>query len=109
MTLILVQGDQYNVPVQVTLNGTVITPDNSTDVRIQMGDTLYSYADNELTYDSDAKAYLFPLTEEQTRNMGKAAFFQVGVKQGTDISYSPEEIITIEQSIITEAWDDDGE
>lgn len=48
--IIIQQGDQYSIGFSVTDNDNIVTPSTVDDVRIQIGDSLKSYRDNELVF-----------------------------------------------------------
>lgn len=62
----MMQGDAYSVPVTITAqDGTVVTPDMVTCVEITIGNLSRKYP-GAVTFDEDAGAWQFPLTQQQT-------------------------------------------
>lgn len=104
---IIHRGDQYAIPVTITLNGEPVTPDDVTDVRVKIGTNMQSYANSGgLTYDTDNDVWLFHLTETMSFAMDSETYFQAGVKVGDnpDFIYSPSTYIVVGDNIITQNW-----
>ena len=106
----IIQGDQYAIPFPVYLGQELVTPDNVEGVRIQLGDTLKEWPDDngDLTYDGDRGVWCWPVTEEQTRawTAGTRIPAQIGVNLGGgDFRYCPTFHLEIGPNIITEAWE----
>lgn len=98
------QGDQYAIPIYVQQDELLITPDNCSDLRIQIGNVLRTYSKGELTYNSEEGVWEFPLTEEMSRSFGPYSTAQVGIKIGNDYVYSRPVTIEFGSSLITEGW-----
>lgn len=60
------QGDQYMIPMTVSNNGTIMTPDIVDGMRIMIGKYMEVYPGGELDFDSDTDKWLFPLTEKMS-------------------------------------------
>lgn len=103
-TTTIQQGDQYGIPLEIRFGETVITPDNCSDLRVQIGDVLYSYSKGELTYNAEDEVWEFRLTEEMSRSFGPYTSYQVGVKIGDDFIYSRPITIDFAQSLIRKEW-----
>ena len=98
------QGDQYAVPFVVRLGGELVTPAMGCEVRIQLAGELHSSAE-DLAYNAESQVWELPLTEAVSRALaGGTAPYQVGVKIGDVIRYSPVARLTVGQSIIKAVW-----
>lgn len=99
------QGDQYAISFQIKLSGEVVTPDNVDDVRIQVRKDLRNIADASLVYNSNKETWDYFLTEEMTRTITASSVeYQVGIKIGNNIRYSPVKKLPVGQSIIKDQW-----
>lgn len=112
------QGDQYGLPVSITVDGKNAIPGQPAlgddthihvdAVRVQIGEFLKSSEDEDgVTYDSVADTWLYPLTEYESRRIGTGRVeIQKGVKINGSYIYAPAETIQVDRSLIREAWDD---
>lgn len=99
------RGEQYAIPFTLHLKGNLVTPENVTDVRIQVDDELREYSKSELVYDSEQSAWLFPLTEEKSRAFVNNYFeYQVAVKKDGEIFMSNTVTVNVARSIIETGW-----
>ena len=80
------EGDQYLIPFGIKAKSRVITPENSTDVIIALGDMVKSYGEGELIF-ADNK-YYFPLNKEESLAMPKDATCQIEIHINQDILHS---------------------
>ena len=113
------QGDQYGLPVSITVDGKNAIPGQPElgddthvhvdGVRVQIGEILKSSEDEDgVTYDSEADTWLYPLTEIESRRVGTGRVeVQIAVKINDSYIYAPAETVQVDRSLITEAWDDD--
>jgi hypothetical protein len=60
------QADIYDIPITITLEDDVVSPDNVDDVIIAIGEMVRSYKKGTLKFDEGQ--WIFPLSEE-TRKM----------------------------------------
>lgn len=60
------QADIYDIPITITLEDEVVSPDNVDDVIIAIGEMVRSYKKGTLKFDEGQ--WIFPLSEE-TRKM----------------------------------------
>lgn len=105
--MIIYQGDQYAIPFKIRIKGTVITPENSDDVRIQIEDTLYQASDETLQFNSEKNTWEVFLTEEMTRAfIDGGIVYQVGVKMGDVIRHGAKRRLKIDDNIIRAEWSD---
>lgn len=103
---VIVQGDQYLLPVKIITNNSTVTPDDVDDIRIQLDNNLKSYSDGEITFNDTTNEWLYPLTEEMTQQFNNVLVpIQVGIKVGTEIMYSATIDINVGQSIIKKEWE----
>ena len=105
--MVVYQGDQYAIPFKVRIGSTIITPENSDDVRIQIEDTLYQASDNTLHFNSLKNTWDIFLTEEMTRAFSSGTVeYQVGVKIGENIRHTSKRRLKIDNNIIKAEWSD---
>lgn len=106
MLNIITKGDQYYIPVIITLNSAAVTPENASDVRVKIGNYLQSYSDESLSYDTENRVWLFEMSEDMSRSFSRSEKFQVGVKfsNGSEFIYSRASEIPIGENIIGEMW-----
>ena len=103
----LYRGDQYAIPFVVKLKDTLVTPEMVEDVRIQIGDSLRELASESLSYNPEKQTWDFYVTEEFTRSLtGRTVLYQVGIKVGGEIRYSPTKQLPIGDNIIKAVWSD---
>lgn len=86
--MIIMQGDQYGIPVQIETESGIANSGTFADVEIVVGSFVKSLLAKEqekkLSYDSEAQAFLFPITQEESfamRNVIQPV--QVRVKTGS--------------------------
>ena len=96
------QSEQYNLPVNVHVGDTVITPEDCTNVIVQLGEYTKDYLSGTLLWDDEAKLYLFPLTSDMTDGITKTVswMFQIGIEIGEDYVLSDVQTVLIRKSII---------
>ena len=103
----LYRGDQYAVPFVVKLKDEIVTPEMVADVRIQIGSDLREMTSHSLTYNPDNQTWDFYVTEDFTRSLsGRIVLYQVGIKIGEEIRYSPAQQLPIGDNIIKAVWSD---
>ena len=105
--MIIQQGDQYAISFRIKIGNTVATPQTVDDVRVQIKTELKEISDASLVYNSEKQTWDYYLTEEMTRAILTASVdYQVGVKVGSNIRYSPVKRLQVGHSIIKDAWSD---
>lgn len=114
------QGDQYGLPVSITVDGKKAIPGQPAlgddthvhvdGVRVQIGEILKSSEDEDgVTYDGTADTWLYPLTETESRRIGTGRVeVQIAVKINDSYIYAPAETVQVDRSLIREAWDNDS-
>lgn len=106
MLNIIHRGDQYFIPVYIIRNSEPVTPENSVDVRVKIGNYMQTFSGETLSYDTENRIWLFYLSEEMSRSMNGEELFQVGVKYsgGSEFIYSQPSVVKIGSNIIGERW-----
>ena len=106
------QGDAFAFPLTIAAaDGTIITPDNCTDVKVLVkGLTAKSYLAETLTAEEDGGEYtgrwLYPMSQADTLSLSGSVPVQAQVKfadgtiLGTGVLYA-----NVAESIITTAWE----
>lgn len=115
------QGDQYALPIQIkNSEGTVISPDNCYDVKIQVGDLdekswrageIYPQMEEEEGVEVFAGYWCYPLSQKETLTLTSATQVQAQVKFGDDtVVGTPVTKMRVGQSIIqTDEWPEQQE
>lgn len=110
------QGDQYGLPVSITVDGKKAIPGlpelgddthvHVDGVRVQIGEILKSSEDEDgVTYDSEADTWIYPLSEYESRRIGTGRVeVQIAVKINDSYIYAPVQRILVEPGIIREKW-----
>ena len=89
----MMQGDSYRLPIQVTMNGEVVTLNMVEDVEVMLGGIRKTLGDGSVSYDDAQEAYLVSLSQEDTFRLRGGANVQVRVKflsgdvLGVDLGY----------------------
>ena len=106
--MVIHQGEQFRVPFTVKVWGDIATPENIDGLKIKL-DRIQREYPGDLEYDETEQVWLFPLYEEDTLDlMTGSRNCQIAVKIGTDILKTDVFGVSIKNSIIREAWSDDG-
>ena len=84
--MVIYQGDQYSIPFYVKMGEESITPENSKDVVIALGDNAKGYAEGKLVFLDGS--YLYKLTAEETLLLDDDVSCQVQVFIGKDVLHS---------------------
>ena len=111
MTTVIVQGDQYYIPIIITQDTTVITDENADDVKIKIDAIAKKASAGEISYSAytygteERHAWLFPVTQLQTLSWRAGVIpIQVQIKQGDAIIGSEVQQIPVDFSIIGDEW-----
>lgn len=99
----ITQGDEYPIPVLLTINGTTITDEMAEGVRIAIGTSVCTYPNGTLTYENGL--WYYPLTQAVSYGLkaGKAKF-QVQVKMNGKIIGTKTKEVDIDGNIIKGEW-----
>ena len=98
------QGDQYTIPITVTLGSVPVTDQNVVGLKVQFGDVVKEWP-GDITYDDGS--FLYPITQEETMALGGVAPFQVQINtDNTTILTSDVGTLEVGRSLIMEAWDE---
>lgn len=85
------QFDQYVQPFTIKQGTTPITPQNTVDVAIKIGDVRYSRSEGTLVYDSASGKWLALIKQEQTQS-AFALPMQAEVTFANDATFNKPEI-----------------
>lgn len=106
----IMQGDKYALPISIRQGDVAITNANADGLRIHVGDLEHRFPDGELIYSSSDSAWMFPLTQEETLNMGGSESVQAEIIVGENIFRSDVSRVDVGRSIIMTPWEvADGE
>ena len=79
----IMQGDEYDVNIALTdSDGEPITDTGVTDVEVGLGGITKTYADGDVTFDSETNQWVFHLSQAETSGFKGILSFQVRVKFG---------------------------
>ncbi len=84
---IIMQGDQYIIPITIKYNGDYIDITNVKAIQIMIGELVKYYKNDgvgEISYNNETKEFYFPLTQEETFNMSGSQDCQVRIKFEND-------------------------
>ena len=99
------QGDQYLIPITVTLGSVPVTSENVQGVKVQIGDVAKTWP-GEITYDDGT--FYYPITQSESLAIGHVAPFQVQLDtDGSTILTSTVGMMDVDRSIILEVWSDE--
>ncbi|MBQ5900231.1 MAG: hypothetical protein IIW86_00060 [Clostridia bacterium] len=76
----MMQGDQYNIPIEILADDGVTDPTVFDDVEIVIGPLVKTMVKEQISYDTERKVFLFPLLQKESMNMPQKAKAQVRVK-----------------------------
>ena len=98
----IIQGDQYSLPFTITSkkDGTKIIPDIVSKVDIQLGEQVYSFPNNGLTYENEK--WVLWLDKGTSQNFPKFIDAQIGVEfndEPTSIRHSLIKRIPIQKKL----------
>lgn len=80
---IIMQGDQYVIPIKIKYNGNYIDVSNVTTIQIMIGELVKYYKQDgsgEISYNNETNEFYFPLTQEETFNMSGPQDAQIRIK-----------------------------
>lgn len=105
--MVIYQGDQYAIPFIIRVGRTLVTPENASDIRIEIDNDLRSYLDGTISFDPEKNSWNYFVTEEFTRSLSTGSIpFQVGIKMGETIRHSAKGRISLDDNIIKVEWFD---
>ena len=97
------QGDQYLIPITVTMGSTPVTTENVQGVKVQIGDVVKEWP-GDITYSEGEWCY--PITQAETLALGRVAPFQVQLNtDGSTVLTSTVGMLEVDTSIIREGWE----
>lgn len=76
----MMQGDSYNIHIEILADDGVTDPTVFEDVEIVIGSLVKSMAKGQISYDESEKVFLFPLSQKETMNMPQKVTVQARVK-----------------------------
>ena len=105
--MVIIQGAQYAIAFTIkTKNGQTITDENVDGVRIALGNQVATYPDGALTYSAEDGAWLFPMTQTNSRALkGQTTGYQCEIRINDEIFPSPIQAVEIKDSMFRERWD----
>lgn len=64
--LTIMQGDQYRIPLEISIDGAPIDDQSVDDIEIVIGSVCKSMVKGDVTYSASDKVFLFPITQAET-------------------------------------------
>lgn len=81
----MMQGDSYNIPIEILVEGGATDPTVFDEVEIVFGSLVKTMGKDQISYDTDQKVFLFPISQKESMNMPNKVKAQVRVKpKGSD-------------------------
>lgn len=102
----MVQGDAYNLPIEITNGDDVVTPDNCSGVKITVGGIVKTSDDGVIVFDTGIQKWLYPVTQEESLQFGSKIGIQVQVKISSAIINSEIMYFKVSDGLIKEVWDE---
>lgn len=76
----MMQGDQYNIPIEILADDGVTDPTVFDEVEIVIGSLVKTMRKQQVSYDAEERAFLFPISQKESMNMPNKVKAQVRVK-----------------------------
>jgi hypothetical protein len=76
----MMQGDAYNIPIEIMADDGIADETLFDEVEIVIGTMVKTMSSGEITYDTENKVFLFPLSQKESMKLGAKADCQVRVK-----------------------------
>lgn len=76
----MMQGDAYNIPIEIMVDDGVADKTLFDEVEIVIGNIVKTMSSGEITYDNENKVFLFPISQKESMKLGAKADCQVRVK-----------------------------
>ena len=96
------QGDQYYLPITITNDNILITPDNIDDIRIKVGGVIKKYSNNTLLFENET--WLFPITQKNSLKWKGPTDCQIQYKQNDNIITSDIYTIIVDSSMFDDEF-----
>lgn len=76
----MMQGDAYKIPIEILAEDGVADETLFDEVEIVIGTMVKTMSRGEITYDTENKVFLFPISQKESMKLGAKADCQVRVK-----------------------------
>lgn len=76
----MMQGDSYKIPIEILAEDGAIDPTVFDEVEVVIGSLVKTIRKQQISYDAEAKVFLFPISQKESMNMPKKVKAQVRVK-----------------------------
>lgn len=102
MRLVIMQGDQYAIPMSLKVGNVYKTPENVYEMIIRVGDTEKKYSSGDILFDYETHQWLFPIKYEDSKkyNSNVKVQMQWQENEGEFIRHTDVKVIDIDLSII---------
>lgn len=82
----IMQGDAYDIPLKITINDLLVTPESVEKIEACIGSVRKIFPDHGITYDEERQRYLVSLEQEDTFGLKGNNRFQVRIQvSGGDV------------------------
>lgn len=82
----IMQGDAYDIPLKVTINDLLVTPESVEKIEACIGSVSKIFPDHGIAYDEERQRYLVSLEQEDTFGLKGNNRFQVRIQvSGGDV------------------------
>lgn len=76
----MMQGDAYNIPIEIMVDDGIADKTLFDEVEIVIGTMVKTMSSGAITYDTENKVFLFPISQKESMKLGAKAEAQVRVK-----------------------------
>ena len=76
----MMQGDSYNIPIEILAENGATDPTVFDEVEIGIGSLVKTMGKHQVSYDAGEKVFLFPISQTESMNMPNKVKAQVRVK-----------------------------
>ena len=65
----IMQGDSYNIPIKLSIDGGIADSSMFSEVEIMIGNIRKTMSGNQVIYNDTNKSFLFPLSQKESFNL----------------------------------------
>lgn len=99
----IMQGDAYDIPLKVTINDLLVTPESVEKIEARIGSVSKIFPDNGIVYDEGRQRYMVSLEQEDTFSLKGNNRFQVRIQvSGGDVIGVSLEDVHVNKSVSKE-------
>lgn len=76
----MMQGDSYKIPIEILAEDEATDPTVFDEVEIVIGSLVKTMGKEQISYDTEEKVFLFPISQKESMNLPNKVKAQVRVK-----------------------------